>query len=34
MKVLAAFVYPIKSMRAVEVSALQLDERGIVGDHH
>lgn len=32
MKVLAAFVYPIKSMRAVEVSALQLDERGIVGD--
>lgn len=32
MKVLSAFIYPVKSMRAVSVSALELDDKGIVGD--
>lgn len=32
MKLLAAFLHPVKSMRAVEVDALTLDEKGIVGD--
>ena len=32
MKVLSAFIYPVKSMRAVATSTLELDEKGIVGD--
>ena len=32
MKVLAAFLYPVKSMRAVVSSTLELDEKGVVGD--
>lgn len=32
MKVLSAFLYPVKSMRAVATSTLQLDEKGVVGD--
>lgn len=32
MKVLSAFLYPVKSMRAVQVDALELDARGVVGD--
>ena len=32
MKVLWAFIYPVKSMRAVPMSTLALDEKGIVGD--
>jgi hypothetical protein len=31
-KVLSAFIYPVKSMRAVATSTLELDEKGIVGD--
>lgn len=32
MKVLSAFLYPVKSMRAVATTTLELDEKGIVGD--
>ena len=32
MKVLSAFIYPVKSMRAVASTTLELDEKGIVGD--
>ena len=32
MKVLSAFLYPVKSMRAVATSTLELDEKGVVGD--
>lgn len=32
MKLLAAFLYPVKSMRAVEVDAFTLDALGVVGD--
>ncbi|MDP2273362.1 MAG: MOSC N-terminal beta barrel domain-containing protein [Archangium sp.] len=32
MKLLSAALYPVKSMRAVKVSALTLDEKGVVGD--
>lgn len=32
MKLLAAFLYPVKSMRAVAVDTLTLDAKGIVGD--
>lgn len=32
MKLLAAFLYPVKSMRGVQVDALELDRKGIVGD--
>lgn len=32
MKLLSAFLYPVKSMRAVQVDALELDARGVVGD--
>lgn len=32
MKLLSAFIYPVKSMRGVQVDALTLDEKGIVGD--
>jgi hypothetical protein len=31
-KLLAAFLYPVKSMRGVQVDAVTLDERGVVGD--
>jgi hypothetical protein len=31
-KLLAAFLYPVKSMRAVATSTLTLDDKGIVGD--
>jgi uncharacterized protein len=31
-KLLSAFLYPVKSMRAVQVDALELDARGVVGD--
>ena len=32
MKVLSAWLYPVKSMRAVAASSLELDDQGIVGD--
>ena len=32
MKLLSTFLYPVKSMRGVEVSSLELDEKGVVGD--
>lgn len=32
MKLLSAFVYPVKSMRGIEVSTLTLDAQGVVGD--
>lgn len=32
MKLLSAALYPVKSMRAVKVDALTLDEKGVVGD--
>lgn len=32
MKLLGAFLHPVKGMRAVEVPALQLDAHGVVGD--
>lgn len=32
MKVLSAFFYPVKSMRGVAATTLELDEKGIVGD--
>jgi uncharacterized protein len=32
MKVLSAAYYPVKSMRAVNATSLELDERGVVGD--
>lgn len=32
MKLLSAFLYPVKSMRAVQVSAFTLDALGVVGD--
>lgn len=32
MKLLSAFIYPVKSMRGVEVDELTLDVKGIVGD--
>lgn len=32
MKLLSTFLYPVKSMRGVEVQQLELDEKGVVGD--
>ena len=32
MKLLSAFLYPVKSMRAVQVDAVELDDLGVVGD--
>lgn len=32
MKLLSAFIYPVKSMRPVQVDALTLDAQGLVGD--
>ncbi len=32
MKLLSAFLYPVKSMRGVASSTLELDEKGVVGD--
>lgn len=32
MKVLGAFLYPVKSMRAVAATSLELDAKGVVGD--